>query len=125
MPFQCQQEQGNKKSNVSHNSCVAHLRSLVDKKGDTVSYDIVFDLPFSASPHLASDILGGNHDPDAIPVVKAYVGSPGQEQQAAPSDFIHTLVLLFQKVDDGFSAKKSVTVKEFAAESSDDSFEWA
>ena len=108
---------------MSHNSCIEHLRSLVDKKGDTISYDLFFDLPFDCSPSLATDILEG-HQNGEIPVVKTYVGTPGGEKDADPSDFIHTLVLLFEKVDDGFGASQKVHVKEFAAESSDDSFEW-
>lgn len=111
-------------STMSHNMCANHLKSLIKKKGDAVTYDLFFDLPFDCSPHLATDILDERHHGD-IPVVKTYVGTPGGEKEAHPSEFIHTLVLLFEKVDDGFGASKKVTVKEYgAAESSDDSFEW-
>lgn len=110
---------------MSHNTCFSHLRSLVDKRGDPVTYDIFFDLPFPCSPRLATDILGGVTGADEIPVVKTYIGVQGKEEEAHPSEFIHTLVLLFEKVDCGFGANKKVSVKEFrAADSSDDSFEW-
>ena len=111
-PFKCTINKGSDKSGVTHNGCVNHLESLVEKAGDAISYDIHFNLPFECSPYLASDLLPG-HQKDNIPVTKSYVGPEWTSPQdvkkyTKPDDWVHTLVLLFEKVHSGFLATKKV-----------------
>ena len=128
-PFKCTINKGSDKSGVTHNGCVNHLESLVEKAGDAISYDIHFDLPFECSPYLASDLLPGHLKGD-IPVAKSYVGPEWTSPQdvkkyAKPDDWVHTLVLLFEKVDSGFLATKKVKIAEDSpGKSSDDDWEW-
>lgn len=128
-PVRSSINKGSDRSGVTHNSCVNHLESLVDKAGDPISYDIYFDLPFECSPYLASDLLPGHVKGD-IPVAKSYVGpewhsAQDVKQYAKPDDWVHTLVLLFEKVDSGFLATKKVNIQDDSpGKSSEDDWEW-
>ena len=131
MPNNATKNKASNKQGVCYNACTNHLYSLVKKRGDRISFDIVLDLPFACEPKVASKLLDDKLEGN--PVFKTYCGPTWDDDSqfdelANPSDFMHTLVLLFKKVDDGFKAvTKVVTNHDISlqgGESSSDDDVW-
>ena len=122
MPNDAKKNGSNNKHGLCYNACINHRESLVEKKDDPVTFDIVLDLPFTCEPKLASEqILGveGN------PVFKTYCGPSffdveTFEQLVDPSHYLHTLVLLFKKVDTGFKVSTEVNIDNDIIDDDDD-----